>query len=490
MKKKYHIKKYLLVLLAAIMIGLTIIINLTVYNASFEQYIYSLLKVEGTSAPIVPYTVLLGILIVLITFLILILPTINFGKKIVIKISQKNINKEIQIYPIKKLKLYNKIVLILAIIFVGFGFGFFDYLKNSFLKTDLFKKYYVAPSNVEVTFPEKKKNLIYIFLESTEMSNVSQKNGGVFNNSIIPNLERIALDNLNFSNSDRLGGASESYGTGWTVAAMIAQTSGVPLKIKVNDYEESSTSFDNIQTIGDILYDNGYDNYLLLGSDSSFGGRKAYFSSHNYQISDYYTAIEEGKINSDYHVWWGYEDSKLFTYAKEKLETLSQSSKPFNLTILTADTHFTDGYLDPSCSEKFDNNYANSFYCSDSMLNDFITWIQSKDFYQDTVIVITGDHHTMQENFYKIDKNYTRTIYNAIINSDTKYIANKNRIFTTMDMFPTTLAAIGANIEGERLGLGTNLFSDKKTIPEEIGLDNFNNELKKKSKSYYEYIRG
>ena len=124
------------------------------------------------------------------------------------------------------------------------------------------------------------------------------------------------------------------------------------------------------------------------------------------------------------------------------------------------------------------------------MLNDFITWIQSKDFYQDTVIVITGDHHTMQENFYKIDKNYTRTIYNAIINSDTKYITNKNRIFTTMDMFPTTLAAIGANIEGERLGLGTNLFSDKKTIPEEIGLDNFNNELKKKSKYYYEYIRG
>ena len=57
-----------------------------------------------------------------------------------------------------------------------------------------------------------------------------------------------------------------------------------------------------------------------------------------------------------------------------------------------------------------------------------------------------------------------------------------------MDMFPTTLAALGVSIEGDRLGLGTNLFSSKKTIPEEIGLDNFNKELKKSSDYYYKYI--
>ena len=36
-------------------------------------------------------------------------------------------------------------------------------------------------------------------------------------------------------------------------------------------------------------------------------------------------------------------------------------------------------------------------------------------------------------------------------------------------MFPTMLASIGVKIEGERLGLGTNLFSDKPTIMEENG---------------------
>ena len=95
----------------------------------------------------------------------------------------------------------------------------------------------------------------------------------------------------------------------------------------------------------------------------------------------------------------------------------------------------------------------------------------------------------MQENFYNIDNNYDRVVYNAFINSKVLPVNNKNRVFTTMDMFPTTLAALGVSIEGDRLGLGTNLFSSKKTIPEEIGLDNFNKELKKSSDYYYKYIR-
>ena len=95
----------------------------------------------------------------------------------------------------------------------------------------------------------------------------------------------------------------------------------------------------------------------------------------------------------------------------------------------------------------------------------------------------------MQENFYNVDNNYDRVVYNAFINSRVLPVNNKNRVFTTMDMFPTTLAALGVSIEGDRLGLGTNLFSSKKTIPEEIGLDNFNKELKKSSDYYYKYIR-
>ena len=46
-----------------------------------------------------------------------------------------------------------------------------------------------------------------------------------------------------------------------------------------------------------------------------------------------------------------------------------------------------------------------------------------------------------------------RVVYNVIINSDLETERTKNRLFTTMDMYPTTLAALGVKISGDKLGL-------------------------------------
>ena len=58
------------------------------------------------------------------------------------------------------------------------------------------------------------------------------------------------------------------------------------------------------------------------------------------------------------------------------------------------------------------------------------------------------------------------------------------RLFTTMDFFPTTLASLGVTIEGERLGLGTNLFSDRETLAEEYGYETMFDEMSRKSVFY------
>ena len=64
-----------------------------------------------------------------------------------------------------------------------------------------------------------------------------------------------------------------------------------------------------------------------------------------------------------------------------------------------------------------------------------------------------------------------------------------NRTFTSLDMFPTTLAAMGFEIEGERLGLGTNLFSVVLTLCEKngggrVGYDWLDTEVSKLSEYY------
>ena len=56
-------------------------------------------------------------------------------------------------------------------------------------------------------------------------------------------------------------------------------------------------------------------------------------------------------------------------------------------------------------------------------------------------------------------------------------------------MYPTTLAAMGVEIEGDRFGLGVNLYSDVPTLVEEMGLDKLNSELGKKSVYYDEKLK-
>ncbi|MFQ9446346.1 MAG: hypothetical protein ACLR4A_02350 [Christensenellales bacterium] len=57
----------------------------------------------------------------------------------------------------------------------------------------------------------------------------------------------------------------------------------------------------------------------------------------------------------------------------------------------------------------------------------------------------------------------------------------QERVFTAMDMFPTTLAALGVQIEGDRLGIGTNLFGTRQTLAEELGFETYEQEISRHS---------
>ena len=92
----------------------------------------------------------------------------------------------------------------------------------------------------------------------------------------------------------------------------------------------------------------------------------------------------------------------------------------------------------------------------------------------------------MKNNFFEIEEgqNYDKTVVSIILNSAVQSNNTKNRKYSTMDFMPTTLAALGANIEGNKLGLGVNLFSDEPTLLEKYGKEYVEAELKKTSKFY------
>lgn len=385
----------------------------------------------------------------------------------------------------------NLVALVGIIVMLGYTWtelGVGDYLKDQNTESKFIEDEYVDPTDVEVVFPEQKRNLIYIFLESMETTYSDVDDGGAFDENVIPELTEIAQTNEDFSGADpKLNGGYSLAGTTWTMGAMFAQTSGLPLNISIsaNDMDTQDGFFPGVTTLGDILSDAGYTQTLLIGSEAQFGGRKLYFQEHgNYEMEDYSYAIENGLIPSDYKVWWGYEDQKLFEFAKEKLLQLSQGDEPFNLTMLTVDTHFEDGYVCEQCPTEYDTQYSNVMACSSRQVGEFLKWIQQQDFYENTTIVISGDHPTMDSDYCaEIDQegNYDRRVFTAYINAAAYAQDQQERTYSTFDNFPTTLAALGVQIDGDRLGLGTNLFSGTKTLLEEFGNSKVNAELKKKS---------
>ena len=85
---------------------------------------------------------------------------------------------------------------------------------------------------------------------------------------------------------------------------------------------------------------------------------------------------------------------------------------------------------------------------------------------------------------YRLQRKTTLFKGGFLLNSSVSSDNTNNREFSTMDYFPTTLASLGVTIEDDRLGLGTNLFSDKKTILEEFGKEEVSRELAKNSRYY------
>lgn len=367
---------------------------------------------------------------------------------------------------------------------------YFQYVNET---SELYETYYADGREVELTFPEQKRNLIYIFLESMEVTYSDSAMGGALDVNIIPELTELALENGSFSGGQYLNGAYTLSGTTFTMGGLMAQTAGIPVNgmlvsnSDLNNSWESESYFPGVWSIGDILHEAGYNQEFLIGSDGNFAGRSSYFRSHGqYDIFDYYTAIEEGRIAEDYHVWWGYEDAKLFEYAKDELMELAAKEEPFNLTMLTVDTHFTDGYLCELCGADYENQYSNVIACSDRQVAEFVVWIQQQDFYENTTIVIAGDHLTMDSAYMEAMgvNAYDRKAYFTVIHPAQGCDANRSRVYSTLDLYPTTLAALGVEIEGERLGLGVNLYSDESTLLEQYGIEYVNTELIKNSELY------
>lgn len=359
---------------------------------------------------------------------------------------------------------------------------------------NFYEQYYQKPNLDSIALGHKPRNLLVIYMESMEAtfrnsdhSHYTTEARAVFpTNALIPNLDRLATQNLSFDN------LVATRGAGWTIAGLISYNCAFPqtwLPYKAGFNDSVARYFLHSATcMGDVLDTLGYEQVIFRGADGNYAGSRGFFSSHAIEMRDLRVLESWAQQHESWRNDWGVKDSLLFVQVRERLQEHYEQSKknsntaPFAFYVLTADTH-SPGFVDRQYCQDLEKSYANSLHCSDRIVGDFVEWFLQSPLAKDTTLILLGDHLTMKQNF--VEAGVKRRIYNAFINpAFTKPMTSDILQGATLTHFDiTTLILDSLGIETRSFGLGRNpLYS--KTLVQELGTSGLYDQLGKPSRMY------
>lgn len=486
--KKYVLKTlYILTLCIITLIFVASIFSkLEFSDESFEEYVFYAFNGIGSSDfSMTIYAIQkYGLLYLVILF-------------ILIALTHKITKKEYKYYPVwltlNHRGIFLSCIVVLAVILSLNNVAFFKYINNNVITSNLIEREYQKIEYNDIDF-SKKKNLLIIYVESLETTFLSKEHGGAWDNELLPELYELMNDenSIYFATDNDKRGTYNMYGTSWTTASIISSTSGIPFKIPLEQSKFDKEHYlRKVITLGDILKYQGYNNEVISGANTKFGALYDYFKIHgDYNIIDPETVDKyDIKVNYDKKGSWGFNDKYMFDLAKVRLTKLVKEGKPFNEILIGIDSHPIDGYKTSYTVNKFKKQYENVYATESVLISDFLDWLKKQDFYKDTVVVIIGDHLCMQTSFTQDVSLSDRGRFNLILNSEVKTNNTKNRGIASYDLYPTIMSAMGVSIPTDQIGLGVDLFSNKKTLIEKYGKNKLNKELEKKSKYYIDLMK-
>ncbi len=304
------------------------------------------------------------------------------------------------------------------------------------------------------------KNVLLIYLESLEEIYTDER---IFPD-LTPHLNRFKQSGLTFRYM------RQSEGTGWTVAGMVASQCGTPLLSRYaegNDILQSGF-LNQAVCLGDILKQAGYYQVYLGGASTQFAGKGEFLATHGYDEVLGSAELSGQLEDSTYVSGWGLYDDSLFAIAEERFKGLAQSHQPFNLTLLTLDTHHPDGHASKSCPKYgfYENTMLDAVHCTDFLLNRFLESIRQHPAWDNTLVVLLSDHLAMRnvaQRYYPDD--YERQLLFVILNAG---IQGEMAISGThMDVAPTVLDLMDVRYERAFLA-GQNLLKADQGVSADI----------------------
>ncbi len=342
---------------------------------------------------------------------------------------------------------------------VGIG----DYIKAGNSKYNI-GNYYVEPT---ITDAKNKRNLVVIYLESGEATLADDE---LFEKNAFAPLEEATKASEGWQSIEDF---QQYEGGGWTMAGLTSTQCGIPLKGvgavgtgSLNGLGGDVTTYlAGTTCLGDILEENGYNNVFMGGANAAFAAKDVFLTTHGYSavrdLDDWRAAGEaENHFRSD----WGLSDGRLLSHAENQIDELhaeaQKTGQPFNLSILTLDTHEPVHVYD-YCDVDTKNEVTAVFACSMTKVAGFVNYMKDKGYLEDTAVVIMGDHlkHMSAGDAFheQLDNHNNRTIFNRV------WVPGEEKTMRPgvdqLNMYATILEAAGLTLKDHKAGLGISAFT-------------------------------
>ncbi|MER1986210.1 MAG: LTA synthase family protein [Solibacillus sp.] len=222
------------------------------------------------------------------------------------------------------------------------------------------------------------------------------------------------------------------------------------------------------------LGENGYFTNVMHANNKSFWNRDMIYDSFNIQKFydvESYTVTEETSVN------WGLKDVPFFEQSAAHMKEMPQ---PFYSRLITLTNHFPF-YLDPEdmLIPEYDSNsgtlnrYFQTVRYLDESVKEFFDDLKEQGVYDNSIIVMYGDHYGISENHNKamatyLEKDEITPYDTALLQSVPLFIhipgSNDGQEITEasgqLDLRPTLLHLLGIDTTKD-MQLGSDLFSEE-----------------------------
>ncbi|SNR99522.1 Sulfatase [Methylobacillus rhizosphaerae] len=330
------------------------------------------------------------------------------------------------------------------------SYNYFD-LDQNFLKHKFYDTSTLPDSLQHI---KKSPNIIVIFSEGLSSIVIDKNNNKALN--LTPNIssayeEGFYVDNYFNHTAATFRGLRGQLISGYQYRDGITkQNNGLD---QINKEKVKKMYSGKLISLPEILNNHGYHTYFISSTerDSNLNSLLASMPFHKvFGMEDFNWSVNDRM-----------SDKASFKALSDIVSSMDTNDQPFFIGIYPSGTHHG---LDSPDTAYMDgkNSYYNKFHNLDEQIGSFISWFRSSKYYDDTILILTGDHSTFptpefKKSFGTNNSFFVDKIPFMILGKSIKHDVFDAKGKNSLSLAPTILNIIGINA-GDNYFLGCSLF--------------------------------